>query len=294
LKVGFECAHCIFYRGYHEILEATEDPSLRFEAAQSLFRLFSENFKPDAVPSVLGTMRDRMIRRITGNPDPCAERKRISNQRALEIVPTAERLISAESSLLKRFRNACLCSIVGNVMEFDIPGLKFSFTDFDKLLQNAEIDLAVDDVNEAYKIVKNSNLIVYLTDNAGEIALDTLFVRELKRTGAKVVVAVKDKPVYNDATMEDATCVGMHEIADSLITTGTDTMGLSLSECSKEFLNYYNKADLVIAKGMAYAETFTEFNLASPHLLLLRTKCTNVARYFGVERDRNVAKLLYR
>lgn len=43
---------------------------------------------------------------------------------------------------------------------------------------------------------------------------------------------------------------------------------------------------------MAYAESITELEIKTPHLLLLRTKCPNVARYFGVERNRNVAKLL--
>jgi uncharacterized protein with ATP-grasp and redox domains len=57
-------------------------------------------------------------------------------------------------------------------------------------------------------------------------------------------------------------------------------------------LGYYDSADFVVAKGMAYAESITELEIKTPHLLLLRTKCPNVARYFGVERNRNVAKLL--
>jgi len=69
-------------------------------------------------------------------------------------------------------------------------------------------------------------------------------------------------------------------------------MGLMLSECSPDFLALYNSADLVVAKGMAYAETLTEINLMAPHLLLLRTKCTNVARYFQAKRHKNIAKLL--
>jgi len=293
LKVSYECANCIFYRGYQGILEATDDPSVRFKAIKSLFHLLAEKFEPDAIPSVLGTMRDRMIREVTGNPDPYAEKKRISNQRAMEVLPLAERLISAEASDEMRFRKACLFSIVGNVMEFNIPGHRFSFDSLESLLQNAEKDLVIDDIPEAFEIAKRSSLILYLTDNAGEIAFDTLFVKELKKTGARVIVAVKDRPVFNDATLEDAQYVGMHEIADSVITTGTDTMGISLPECSEEFLSHYNSADFVVAKGMGYAESITEIEITTPHLLLLRTKCLNVARGFGVEKDKNVAKLLY-
>jgi uncharacterized protein with ATP-grasp and redox domains len=292
LKIGYECAECIFHRGYLGILKATDDPSVRFRALKSLFRMLSENFGPEAVPSVLGTMRERTIREVTGNPDPYADVKRISNERALAVLPMAEKIISTEASDEKRFRKACLSSIVGNVMEFGIVGHKFSFDDLETLLHNAEEDLIIDDTPEAFGIAKESPLILYLTDNAGEIAFDTLFVRELKKIGAQVIVAVKDKPVFNDATMEDAKYVGMHETADSVITTGTDTMGLSLPEGSKEFLSYYDSADFVVAKGMAYAESITEIDIKTPHLLLLRTKCPTVARYFGIERNRNVAKLL--
>ena len=66
------------------------------------------------------------------------------------------------------------------------------------------------------------------------------------------------------------------------------------SECSKEFLKIYNKADFVIAKGMGYAETLTELDLKVPHGLLFRTKCNPVANYFGVERNKNVAIILPR
>jgi len=41
-----------------------------------------------------------------------------------------------------------------------------------------------------------------------------------------VTVAVKSGPILNDATMEDAKYVGMHEVADEIITTGTDAVGL--------------------------------------------------------------------
>jgi len=57
-------------------------------------------------------------------------------------------------------------------------------------------------------------------------------------------------------------------------------------------LRLYETADLVVAKGMGYAETITEFEVRRPHLLLLRTKCMNVAKYFGVKRHRNVARVL--
>jgi len=275
-----------------EILEATNDKKLQFEAMLSLTRLLNKEFKPTAVPAWLGTKRDRLVKTITGNADPYARKKLMSNQRALEILPTVKRLIAQQGKSERKFRLACLTAIVGNIIEFDILQHQFDFNNIEKLIQQAEQDLAVDEVNKIIDLARKAEEILYLTDNSGEIAFDTLFVGELKKLGAHVTVAVKGKPIINDATLQDAKAVGMHEIADELIPNGTDTVGLIARDCSKRFLARYRSSDLVVAKGMGYAESLTETKLTRPHALLLRTKCQLVARYFGTEKGKNVAKLM--
>jgi hypothetical protein len=292
LKAEIRCASCILHRGYMEIREVTNDPALQFKTMSALLDLLVKEFKPTANPAYLGTQRDRLIKRITGNKDPYAERKRMSNQKALEMLPLAKNLVSGESSQELQFRKACLCAIVGNVMEFDIPDNKFEYTDVKKLIQRAEEDLVIDDVSQIFDGARKAKSILYLADNAGEIVFDTLLVQELKKLGAKVTVAVKGGPVLNDATMEDAKNVRIHEVADTVISTGTDAVGLIPSECSDKFLSVYKKVDFVVAKGMGYAETLTEIDLAVPHALLLRTKCSPVANFFNVGMGRNIAKLM--
>ncbi len=293
MKVEVECAGCLLYRGLFEIEEATDDPSLQFKVTSALFQLLTKGFKPTAVPAYLGTERDRLIKQMTGNPDPYAKIKQRSNRKALEFLPLATKLISNESSPELRFRKACLCSIVGNVMEFDIPGHKFRYEDIGRLVQRAEDDLAIDDIAEIFDAAKETKRILYLTDNAGEIAFDKLLVNEIKRLGAHVIVAVKGGPIINDATMNDARHVGMDKTADDIITTGTDAVGLMHEQCSSEFLGVYHSVDLVLAKGMGYVETLTEVDLATPHALLLRTKCQPVATFLKVEKGKNVAKLMF-
>ena len=292
MKVELECATCIFHRGYEEIKEASNDPNIQFKAISALFQLLAKDFKLTAVPARLGTDRDRMIKKITGNLDPYAEKKRISNQKALEILPFAESIVSNETTAKSRLRKACLSSIVGNIIEFGIPDHKFRFGELRRLIQKAEQELAIDEISKIFKQAKDATDVLYLTDNAGEIAFDTLLVHELKNLGNYVLVAVKGAPIYNDATMEDAKYVGIHEVADDVITTGTDAVGLMPEECSDKFLDSYNSADLVVAKGMGHAETLSELHLESPHALLLRTKCRPVANFFKVKRAKNVATLM--
>jgi uncharacterized protein with ATP-grasp and redox domains len=293
LKVELRCISCIINRGYLQIQQATDDRELQFKTLSAVLGFLAEEFKPTANPADLGTKRDRLIRKITGNPDPYKQKKRLSNRKALEVVPLAKSIIEKETSPELRFRKACLSAIVGNIMEFDMPDNPFKFEDLEKLIQQAEDDLALDDIAQIADKAKKAKTVLYLTDNAGEVALDTLLVQELKNLGAHVTVAVKAAPIINDALLEDAEFVGIDKVADRLMTTGSDSVGLFPDECSSEFLEVYNSVDLVVAKGMGYAETLTELELPVPHALLLRSKCSTVANHFNVSTGKNIAKLLH-
>jgi len=292
MKVEAECAACIINRAAAEIKLATSNPALRFRAMMELLHILRREFKPSAVPADLGTKRDRLIKRVTGNDDPYKRIKRLCNENALKLLPYARRLVEEGYNQQDRFKRACLCAIVGNMMEFDIPGHNFTFSALKKSLKEAAKDLAVDDISKIYEVAQKAGKILYLTDNAGEIVFDTLLVEQLKNMGLTVIVAVKGGPVINDATMEDAEISGMTKIADKVITTGTDAVGLAPKEVSAEFMDFYESVDMVFAKGMGYAETLTEYKLEKLHALLFRTKCEPVANFFAVPRNKNVAKLM--
>lgn len=292
VKVEVECASCILHRGYLQIIGATKNPSVQFKTMSALTQLLAQEFNPSATPALLGTKRDRIVKKIVGISDPYAKRKQLSNQKALETLPQVEKLVLNEKTDTSRFRIACLCSIVGNTMEFDIPGHTFRYDDMETLVKRAELDLAIDDISKIFNLSKKARKIMFLADNAGEIVFDMLLVREFKKLGANVIVGVKGGPVLNDATIEDARYVGMDEVANDVVTTGADAVGLIPEECSEEFLTLYRSSDMIIAKGMGHVETLTEFDLISPHALLLRTKCNPVANFFDVERNKNVAKLV--
>ena len=292
MKVEPDCVACIISRGVAEVDEATSNPALRFKAMSELLRLLIKDFRPSAVPANLGTQREVVVRWVTGNADPYKRIKRLSNEKALKLLPYARKLVEQGYTVQDRFKRACLCAIVGNVMEFDIPGHRFTFNGLKKAFRDAAKDLVIDDTNSVYELARKAHTVLYLTDNAGEIVFDTLLVEQLKNMGLTVTVAVKGGPVINDATMEDAEVSGMCKVADRVITTGTDCVGMVMDKVSSEFLKEYDCVDIVFAKGMGYAETLTEYKLKKPHFLLFRTKCSPVANFFGVSREKNVAKLM--
>jgi uncharacterized protein with ATP-grasp and redox domains len=272
--------------------QATTNPALRFRCLAEVVKLLNREFKPTSVAADLGTKRDRVIRQLTGNNDPYMRSKKAANEKALKMLPHAKKLVETGNNQQERFKKACLCAIVGNIMEFDIPGHKFTLNNLSGCFREASKDLVIDDIDKAYALAKKAQSVLYLADNAGEIVFDTLLVEQLKNMGLKVTYVVKGGPVINDATLDDVEISGIDKLADEVLTTGTDAVGLQKKEVSEEFLKVYDAAELVFAKGMGYAETLTEYKLTKPHLLLFRTKCVPVANYFCSPRDKNIAKLM--
>jgi uncharacterized protein with ATP-grasp and redox domains len=275
-----------------ETYMATTNPALRFRCMKENVKLLNREFRPTAVSADLGTKRDRIIKQLTGNEDPYKRSKKTSNERALKLLPKARKFVESGNNQRERFKKACLCAIVGNTMEFDIPGHVFTSASLAKGLREAAKDLFIDDVDQAYELAKKADGVLFLADNAGEIVFDMLLVEQLKNMGLKVTYVVKGGPVLNDATLEDVAPSGMDKLADKILTTGTDAVGLLKKEVSSEFLKVYNQSKLVFAKGMGYAETLTEYKLTKPHFLMLRTKCVPVANYFCAPREKNIAKLM--
>jgi uncharacterized protein with ATP-grasp and redox domains len=275
-----------------ETYMATTNPALRFRCMAEVLKLLNREFRSTIVPANLGTKRDRLIKRLTSNDDPYRRSKKQSNATAVKLLPSAKKYVESGYSQQERFKKACLCAIVGNTMEFDIPGHSFSVASLRKSLREAAKDLVIDDVEAAYELAKKARNILFLADNAGEIVFDTLLVEQLKNMGLTVTYVVKGGPVLNDATMEDVDSSGMSKLADEVLTTGSDAVGLLMKEVSPEFLKVYEEAELVFAKGMGYAETLTELRLTKPHFLLFRTKCTPVANYFLAPREKNIAKVM--
>jgi len=90
----------------------------------------------------------------------------------------------------------------------------------------------------------------------------------------KITYAVKEKPIINDALIEDAYQCGLDKVA-KVISSGSDASGTVLSICSQEFLNVFNDADMIISKGQGNFEALSDAE--KPIFFLFKVKCQIIA-----------------
>ena len=96
-----------------------------------------------------------------------------------------------------------------------------------------------------------------------------------------ITVIVRGDDVLNDATLEDAKQTGLTESC-RVIGSGNTIAGTYLPELSKEALDAFKAADVIISKGQGNFETLHHSGYNIYHMFLV--KCDLFAKDFGVEK----------
>jgi damage-control phosphatase, subfamily I len=274
-----QCTECLMGMTQQAVdLIAGNDPCIR-ERAESMAREILAYAKkgnlttPEAANQIL-----RAVSRLSGISDPFAEFKH--NEMA-----GAKRILSLLDAFEKDdLRSLVSLAVLGNSLDFfkdvdqalaEIPdlvqrGVSFFHDDIEKL----DVFLSAD-----------PRLILYLSDNAGEIYFDyPLYAYIRERTGRTILV-VKGGPSLNDLTLSELQGSQLSERFTEAADTGTDGVGIEWDRVSDQFLTLIDEADLIISKGMANLESIYPRMLPCPVFFLFKAKCKPMQEYFRSPAD---------
>ncbi|MGZ7095287.1 MAG: damage-control phosphatase ARMT1 family protein [Methanobacterium sp.] len=282
MKAYYECAPCFLRQAKEALNLATDEEAVKMEVMEELVKIVCSDFNSQAVSNEIGTKIHRTIKDRTGNEDPYILEKRKGNEIALKFLPRIRKIIEVNHEL----ETYAKAAIVGNLIDFGALGVDYDVET--GIISNMGSDIALNHVSELEKELKNAKSVLYLADNNGEIVFDKLFIQKLTEYDVDVTVALKEKPILNDACVEDAEQIGLDKVA-KLVSTGTDSIGIIYGDMSDEFKEIFNKADVVIAKGLGNYEGLTAMELGTkPVFCLLNAKCGPIARDIGVNIGDNV------
>jgi len=164
-------------------------------------------------------------------------------------------------------------AIAGNMIDTAING-NISEADVHQAVQQALSEPFYREQERFHQAVAKARSILYLADNAGEIAFDRLLIEQI--SPERVTLVVRGTPVLNDATLVDAQAVGLDAIVE-IIDNDSDAPGTLLDDCSQEFRRRFAGADLIIAKGQGNYESLR--NQPGNLFFLFKIKCPLVANH---------------
>ena len=213
--------------------------------------------------------------------DRFAEEKEISNRYAMERFDKLSRMVrSAPEPLYAGLQAA----ILGNYIDFSALQGEVSFEKLDEMLEKLstiEVDRSV--FASLRSDLEGGRELLYLTDNAGEIVFDRVFLEVIRETfpALSITVCVRGGPAQNDATIADAQAVGM---PFRVIGNGTRIPGTVLELASPELKAALSTADVILAKGQANVETLLDTGHGYNVYYAFLVKCKRFIDRFGREK----------
>ena len=279
MKTQFECIPCIV-NSYLRLVETNVIPEPQQEVILRQLLQYLSGVDYDQSPPMVGRTLQRMIRESLQDPDPYYQLKQDYNHMMLELYPSFKEMVKSSED---PFNTAMRLAIAGNVIDF---GAKYQFDIMDSINRVKEHKLAIDDSLKLRNALKRARTLLYIGDNCGEIVLDKLFLETLEVP--KKYFVVRESPVLNDITPEDAKMTGIDKIA-TILTTGDNSPGAVWESASKDFRDHFNNADVIISKGQGNLEGLLDV----PHdhvYFLLVTKCDLIGEKIGTRNGDFVIK----
>lgn len=271
MQTAAECIPC-FVRQAAEAVMLCDEAQVPREII--LRRILHELADADwsGSPPAVAQLLHRIIREETANADPYRALKDRMNRLALAALPACREIIAKSSDPQEA---VVRLAVAGNLLD---AGAKVQIQpeDLPGMLATVWDQALVGDPQELFRAAASAGRILYLADNAGEIVLDRLLIEALPYD--KVTVAVRGRPVLNDALLEDASLAGIPDLVP-VIDNGSDAPGTVLADCSEVFLEHFHHAELIIAKGQGNYETLS--HVAAPIYFLFTVKCPLVAARIG-------------
>jgi len=228
----------------------------------------------DITPPEIAQQVYRIVFEITGNRDPYAEAKKYANQSAMSLYARMKDVVDYSDDTLE---TACKLAIAGNAIDL---GARAEFGNIFSIVEDS-VGYQLDQVHyrQFKESIGQSYLILYLADNAGEIVFDRILIEQLLQIKKlEIVFVVREEPIINDATLDDALQVGLNKVA-TIISNGSDAPATILSQCSSKMRDYYQAADLIISKGQGNYESLSD--RSENIFFLFKVKCPVIARDSG-------------
>jgi damage-control phosphatase, subfamily I len=225
-------------QAYNVAMFAINDEHKQRDIINELCRLIPDIPITISPPALSRKIQDIVVKH-TGIKDPYKEIKKLNFNSTLRFIPYLKTYKRASKYPLEE---AVRIAIAGSTIDLGANPNYNIDAEINKLSSN---NIALDDLPSFKKDIQNAETILYIADNLEESIFDKLLIEEL--LPKKIFYAVRSQPILNDITMEDIHKTGISSLCTT-IESGSDIARTILSECTKEFKEIFETADLVIAK----------------------------------------------
>ena len=283
-----ECIPCLFNQVLRafQLLKTDISREIILDTQKKLMEyLISFDLEKRASP-IIGKVAYNLVAEALGVKDPYASIKKQHNQLALQFYDEAKKIVnSAEDPLLE----AIIVAALGNTIDLG-TNHKIDFIHDIKYFTPG--NLAINDYETFKQSLLDTDHLLILLDNAGEIVFDKLLVETMLKTfpELKITCSVRSAPIINDATLEDAKFVGLTDLVQ--VIEASDTPGIDIPTTTDEFKkHFFLREGVILSKGQGNFESLYGMEVPDKEVYyLLKAKCSLMERLFSVKEGNIIFK----
>jgi uncharacterized protein with ATP-grasp and redox domains len=259
---------------------ATDNSKTQAKILIEAINILLDYKKYDCSPEIALAMH-QTVKKYSKNLDPYNRIKIRDIKTAKEVYPFLKSFLQEKSNGLYW---ALKVSATGN----NIDSAIYNNVDIKSCIANElEKNFGICDIDSFENKLERSGSILIIGDNAGETVFDKVLAEYLLGFGVKIIYAVRNNPIINDTTFEEALESGL-DSCTSIISTGCDAPGAIIKKCSNEFIEIFNSSDLVISKGQGNYEALSD--CGRNVFFLLKAKCPVISKRLNVNVNEYVFK----
>ncbi len=260
-------------RVFNKYMRSEEEKWERLKSVMDTLKKAKWGMKPIEIAEILYPALEKMF----NVKDVYEQEKRKSNEMAYKMLGRFEKVIRSFSDPLY---DAAKLAIAGNLIDLGTPSWNEDMV-YRKIAEILEKPFGISDFERFKEELSKAVSVLYIVDNAGEIVFDRFFIEMMKEynKALDVIVAAKNKPIINDATVREAEEI-MAGVA-SVIDSGMTVPGTIIDRGTDNFRKLFFKSDLVISKGQGNFEGIVGEKGGNVYFLLT-VKCDVVADYLNV------------
>ena len=273
-KLTSTCISCLLKAQLEKYPEnISEEQKLLYK--QNVLKILANASLTESSPELVYKI-DKLRLEMFGVSADFSDVKQYFNDYVMKKQERIEAEISDADDMLMR---ALQYSMTGNYIDFGTIA-NVSEEKFEDLLENSKyISLSETEYTQLKNDLENAKSLVFLHDNCGEIVFDHVLIKTLKKLypNLHITSIVRGFPVLNDATIEDASQIGLFDTVE-VIGNGSMIAGTCLEDISEEASKMIHDADVILAKGQANFETLNGCKLNIYYLFMC--KCSLFADRF--------------
>ncbi len=268
---------CCLVNQQERLIENFKDEEKKTAFMREVMALLG-NSRPEHNAPWMSALLTELREKYYGKDEKIAQMKQEFNHLLLQMEPELEQEIQKSRDTLKE---AIRFARIGNYIDFSAVE-HVTKEEFLKLFRRENDYLDETEYNHLCRELGKASDLVYIMDNCGEIVLDKIVLRQLKKTYPElhITAMVRGGEAINDATLEDAE-VGITEEVP-VITNNSSIQGVIYDKLTEEGKKILDAADLILAKGQGNFESLHGCGKNIYYLFLC--KCQHFSKQFGVER----------